>query len=189
MRASKEPAGSNGSVSTSTAPQNLFEPVFARGASASVAVIRSGQACGRVAERRANAWFHRRIMIVGRQRGRGGIVSMLLRRVWGSDLRRNRIDVQIFLREHQKVLDLVSIVLYIPPRCARRKKTSQLRGSGDVKQISVAVKGGFSQGETPDVAGARCDALPEKGTRRFSIRKMSSVVAGGDAQASFRVAA
>ena len=94
-------------------------------------------------------------------------VPNVSRQFWGSDPRRNRIDVQVFLREHQKVLDLVSIVLYIPRRCARRKKTSQLRGSGDVKQISVAVKGGFSQGETPDVAGARCGALPGNGTRRF----------------------
>jgi len=97
--------------------------------------------------------------------------------------------VQIFLREHQKVLDLVLIVLYSPRRCARRKKTSQLRGSGDVRQISVAVDGGSSKAETPDVAGARCGAAPEKGTRRFSIRKMSNVVAGDGAQALSRAAA
>jgi len=59
--------------------------------------------------------------------------SLKWRELGGSDPSKDSIDVQIFLREHQKVLDLVAIVLYIPRRCARWKKTSQLRGSGVVK--------------------------------------------------------
>ena len=107
----------------------------------------------------------------------------------GFDLRTRINRCAKLLREHQKVLDLVVMVIYIPRRCARRKKTSQLRGSGTVRQISIAVNGGSSKGEAPDVADARCVAGPEKGTRRFSIRKRSSVVAGEDAQAFSRTAA
>jgi len=59
--------------------------------------------------------------------------SLKWRELRGDDPSDDSMDVQIFLREHQKVLDLVAIVLYIPRRCARWKKTSQLRGSGVVK--------------------------------------------------------
>jgi hypothetical protein len=118
-------------------------------------------------------------------------IAVFLHRVAGlgdPTSERIAIDAQKFFARAHKVLDLIVTVVYIPRRCARRKKTSQLVGAERQGRFVCDERWLFERGFAGR-CGCKMRCRPRMRTQRFSIGKMSSAVAGGDAQAFSQAAA